>query len=202
MKKKLLALFLFPFLLLSGCNKKGQEEESPVTPPTEQYINVSVNEVTIEEDSTYQIETEIIKKGTIIFYSSANEEIATVNDDGLVTAIKAGETFITIRGGKDSYIVDIKVTSFQAKNSLQIVLTKDSFVVAKDDTYVLPLTVKLGNQVIDNATLSYTYSVDGVVSIDNLTLTALSVGEVSCVVTASYQSFEASKVFSVTVYQE
>lgn len=202
MKKKLLALFLFPFLLLSGCNKKGQEEESPVTPPAEQYINVSVNEVTIEEDSTYQIETEIIKKGTIIFYSSANEEIATVDDDGLVTAIKAGETFITVRGGKDSYIVDIKVTSFQAKDSLQIVLTKDSFVVTKDDTYVLPLTVKLGNQVIDNATLSYTYSVDGVVSIDNLTLTALSVGEVNCAVTASYQSFEASKVFSVTVYQE
>ena len=193
MKKLFLLALLIPFALC-GCNKKGGSENK------EQYINVAVNEVSIHEEETYQIETEIIKKGTIVFYSSNNETVALVNDEGLVTAISEGEAIISVRGGKDTYNVYVTVLPYQPHDSLQVVLTKDSFTIAVNDVYVLPITVKFGNEVIENPNLSYTYEQGGIVSISNLEMTGLSAGNTTCVVTASYLDEQASKSFTVKVY--
>ena len=194
MKKLLLSLLLIPFLL--GCKSNSKKSDAP----TDQYINVSVNEVSIMEEETYQIETEIIKKGTIVFYSSADDAIASVSDTGLITGIKAGETSITVRGGKDSYVVFVEVTPYQAHDSLQIVLTKESFTLEVGDEYALPLTVKMGNEIIDYPTLSYAFSDNTIVSIEGTMVTALKAGTTSCVVTASYQEQEVSKGFTISVY--
>lgn len=195
MKKLLLTLLLMPFLLL-GC-KKGNN--SSVT-SSEQYINVPVEELTLMEDDTYQIETEIIKEGTIVFYSSMDEEVAAVSDSGLITAIKEGTTNIVVRGGKDTFNIYLEVLPFQAKDSLQIVLTKDSFTLAVGDDYVLPLQVKIGNEVINNAELSFDISDTAVASINGLTITALNAGTTKCVATARYAQEEVSKGFNITVY--
>ena len=194
MKKLFLSLLLIPFLLV-GCKKSKRT-------PYEEYINVPVNEITLMEDDTYQIETTIVKAGTIVFYSSANDQIASVDDNGLVTAVKAGETTITVRGGKDSYNVFVTVTPFQAHDSLQIVMDKDQFTLAAGDEYVLPLQVKFGNSVVSGASLDFTIEKPSVVSINNVTATvsALSAGTTKCVVTASYQEEVVSKGFSITVY--
>ena len=193
MKKLFLTLLLVPFLLV-GC-KKGSKTSSE-----EQYINVEVSELTLMEDDTYQIETSVIKSGTIVFYSSANDKIASVNDDGLITAIKAGETTITVRGGKDSYNIFVTVTPFQAHDSLQIVMEKESYTLAVNDEYVLPLQVKIGNQVVEGATLDFTIENPAVLSINGLLVKALSAGTTKCVATASYQEEVVSKGFTVTVY--
>ncbi len=186
-------------LLLVGCNQNKQNSSDSGT-ATEQYINVPVSEVSLMEEKTYQIETQIIKAGTLVFYSSNNEEIASVNDNGLVTANKVGETTINVRGGRDSYIVFITVTPYQAEASLQIVIEKDEFTLEKDDEFVIPLTVKLGSEIIDNPLLSYTYEIDGIVSIVGITVTATMVGTTKCVATATYQDKEVSKSFTITVY--
>lgn len=193
MKKAFLSLLLVPFLL-AGCSKSSK------TSSAEQYIQVDVVELTLMEDDTYQIETNIVKKGTIVFYSSANESIATVSDEGLITAIKAGETTITIRGGKDSYNIFLTVNPFQAHNSLQIVMEKESYILAVSDEYVLPLQVKKGNEVINDASLDFTIEKPSIISINGLTVTALNAGTTKCVVTASYQEEVVSKGFSITVY--
>lgn len=196
MKKLLLLALLFPFILV-GCDKKEEEPQPEVKEP---YINVSVTEVTLEEEQQYQIVTEILKKGTIVFYSSNNDEIATVTDDGLVTAVKAGETTINIRGGKDSYSLFVTVLPYQAHDSLQIVLEKEEFTLAVNDKYNLPLTVKYGNEIILNPALTYTYETQGIVSIEGIEVTAKAVGTTKCVVTATYNEEEVSKIFTVTVY--
>lgn len=186
-------------LLLVGCNQNNQSSGGSET-VTDQYINVPITEVSLMEEKTYQIETQIIKAETLVFYSSNNEEIASVTDNGLVTANKVGETTINVRGGRDSYIVFITVTPYQAEASLQIILEKDTFTLEKDDEYILPLTVKLGNEIIDNPHLSYTYEVDGIVSIIGTTVTATMVGTTKCVATATYENKEVSKSFTITVY--
>lgn len=194
MKKRLLMLLLIPFLL--GC--KNNKESSVA--PAEQYINVPVEELTLMEDDTYQIETEIIKAGTIVFYSSMNEEVATVTDDGLITAIKEGSTDIVVRGGKDTFNIYVEVLQFQAKDSLQIVLDKESFTLGVGDDYLLPLKVMMGNTVINDAALTFDISDTTVASINNLTITALSAGTTKCVATAKYGQEEVSKGFNITVY--
>ena len=197
MKKLLLALFTLPFILL-GCNKQSGGHKPAPTP--EQYINVRVSQVTLEELETYQIETEILVPNTIVFYSSNNKNVAAVTDDGLVTAIAPGETSINIRGGKDYYSVFITVTTYQAKDSLQVVLSKKNFNLEVNDTFVLPLVVKYGNEVVNDYTVSYLYENEGVVSITNRVMTALNVGTTRVVVNATYNNQQASESFVVTVY--
>ena len=194
MKKRLLALLLIPFLL--GCKNKGNSS----VPHSEQYINVPVEELTLMEDDTYQIETEIIKAGTIVFYSSMNEEIVTVNDSGLVTALHAGTTDIVVRGGKDTFNIYVEVLPFQAKDSLQIVLDKDSFTLGVGEDYLLPLKVMVGNTVINDAELTFGVSDPAIASISGLTVTALSAGTTKCLATAKYGQEEVSKGFNITVY--
>ena len=194
MKKILLFMLLIPFALC-GCKKSGSSSSEP-----EHYINVPTSEVSLEVEETYQLDVEIIKKGTIVFYSSANEDIATVTDEGLITAINEGETTISVRGGQDVYTVFVNVIPYQAKDSLQIVLEKEEFVIEVNDEYILPLTVKYGNEIIENPSLSYTYENEGVVSIVGNVVTGLKEGETRCVVTASYEQKEVSKSFKITVY--
>ena len=197
MKKLLLALFTLPFILL-GCNKQNGGHKPAPTP--EQYINVRVSQVTLEELETYQIETEILVPNTIVFYSSNNNNVATVTDNGLVTAIAPGETSINIRGGKDYYSVFITVTTYQAKDSLQVVLSKKNFNLEVNDTFVLPLVVKYGNEVVNDYTVSYLYENEGVVSIADKVMTALNAGTTRVVVNATYNNQQASESFVVTVY--
>ena len=196
MKKLFLAILLVPFLL-GGCNKKNSGGDEQI--PEVHYIDVSVTEVSLIEGDTYQIPIEILKK-TIVICQSNNESVATVTHDGLVTAVAKGETSITITGGKDRFIVFVTVSPDEAKDSLQIVMVKDSFTIALGDEYILPLTVKHGNEVVSNPTLAYTYETEGIVSIEGLTVTALAVGSTKCVVNASYNEMSITASFNISVY--
>ena len=82
MRKALLPLLAIPFILL-GCNNNQGGGHKPAPTP-EQYINVEVNQITLEVEETYQINTEILVENTIVFYSSNNKGVATVTEDGLV----------------------------------------------------------------------------------------------------------------------
>ena len=183
MKKMFLSILLIP-LLLCGCNKKQQQEE--VVPEQKQYINVALSEVSLHEEEQYQIEVEILQKGTIVFYTSNDNNIASVDNNGLIQGVKAGETTISIRGGKDSYTLFVTVLPYQTKDSLQIVLLKNEFTLQVNDEYELPLTVKYGNTVIENPTLSYVYETEDIVTISSLTVSAKKAGTTQCVVTATY----------------
>ena len=198
MKKLIfLTLLLTPFLL-TGCNNNKQEtsQESQVS---DEYIKVLTEEINIMEEDSYQIQVEILRKGTIVFYSTSNEDIATVSDDGLVKGVSTGEAMITVRGGKNSYVIPVFFFFYQAKDSLQIVLDKDSFTIAKDDEYVLPLITKVGNEPV-NAELSFDIEDNTIISINDKIVKGLKAGTTKCLVTATYFEEEVSKSFTVTVY--
>ena len=210
MKKKLLPILLFP-LLLAGCSfdffglfkkkSSSSEQSGQVTPvtPEEHYIDVLETDLSLEIDEQYQLTITELKKSIIICQSS-NEEVATVSQEGLVMAISPGEATISISGGKDQFNVFVTVLPPEAKDSLQIVLVKQSFTLSLEDDYVLPLTVKLGNEIVLDASLDYEYETEGIVSISGLTVTPLSVGTTKCVVTASYNDMVASSSFTISVY--
>ena len=183
MKKLFVTLLIVPFLF--GCKNKKNN-----VVPAEQYIKVSVEELSLMEDDTYQINTEIVKSVTIVFYSSADESIATVS-----------ERSITIRGGKDTYTIFLEVLPYQAKDSLQIVLPKDSYVLAVNDTYTLPLEIKVGNAPVNDVVPSFSFENENIASIDeDFLITAKAIGSTKCLITASYQQQVVNKSFIVIVY--
>lgn len=194
MKRLFLAILSIPCLLLGGCGKSSGENK-----PVEHSINVPIDEVSLEEGNQFTIPIEIIKQ-TIVVCRSNDEEVATVTREGVITAIKEGETTISISGGQDHFTVFVTVLAKTAEDSLQIFMPKYDFTLAKNDVYTLPISVRYGNEEVNNPTLSYIYETEGIISISSLTLTALNKGTTKCVVTASYNGLEASEIFNVTVY--
>lgn len=195
MKKLFLTLLFIP-ALLTGCGGN----DSPVIPQAEHCIDVNINEVALIEGDQFQIPIEVVKPAIIICRSN-NEEVATVTHEGLVTAIKEGETSISISGGADRYLVFVTVLKETSKSSLSIDMPKDEFTLKVGDEYELPLTVKYGLETVKEPRLSYEYEVEEIVSITNLTVTAINVGITKVVVTASYDDLEVSEIFTITVYQ-
>jgi len=211
MKKKLLFTLLFP-LLLSGCSfnlfkksdansdqDRGQDSGEVTPQPTEHSINVIDTEISIEVGLQYQINIVELKK-TIIICQSSNDSVASVTQGGLVSALSPGEATISISGGQDRFNVFVTVLPPEAKDSLQIVMVKQLFTISLGDEYTLPLAVKLGNQLIEDATLTYQYETEGIVSISGLDVTPLAVGTTKCVVSASYNEMNTSSSFTITVY--
>ena len=112
------------------------------------------------------------------------------------------DVVVDIREGSPTYgkHTAVLLKPYDSHDSLQIVLDKDSFTLAVNDTFNLPISVKLGNQIINDALISYTIGNPQVVSISNNVVTALSAGTTKCVATASYLEEEVSKGFNITVY--
>ena len=204
MKKFILPVLLFP-LLVGGCtlfkkksNEEPQEQNEQVV-EEDHYIDVKDSEVSLIIGEQYQIEITQLKK-TIILCQSSNDNVATVTQSGLVTAVAQGETSISITGGKDRFIVFVSVLPDEAKDSLQIVMVKSSFIIEMGDEFTLPFVVKYGNQIVENPTFIYEYETTGIVSISGLNVTTLSAGTTRCVATASYNELSTSSSFTITVY--
>ena len=195
--KRLIPLLLLLPSFVAGCSSPNETSSSQVS--TDAYINVAIDSLTVMEEGTAKIDVEIIKQGTYVFFSSADSDIATVDDEGIVTGVKEGTTTITIRGGRDTFIVYVTVTPYQARESLQITLTKKSFTLENGDSFVLPLKVKLGGEEVE-AELSYEIENPAVVAIFSTTVTALSVGSTKVVASATYATYNAHIGFSITVY--
>lgn len=195
MKKFFLTLLFIPFLL-GGC---GSDNPGGGDTPVEHSIDVPISEVSIIEGHEFQIPIEVLKP-TIVVCRSNNEEIATVTHNGLVTGVKEGETTINISGGQDHFIVFVTVLEETSKASLQITMPKYNFTLKAGDKYNLPITVKYGSSVIKDPALSYEFEKEGIVSISELTVTALLAGTTKCVVTALYNELEVSELFTLTVY--
>ena len=195
MKKKLFSLLLLPFLF--ACSSISYQEDPKKE--VEKYIEVSTDKISIPLDGTYQLEVTIIEEYTIVFYSSEDENIVTIDDKGLISTVNYGETSVVVRGGKDTYVIPVEVIEQSTVDALQIVLPRDSYNIEVDDVYVLPISTKLGNEVVD-ATITYEIEDSTVISINNNVIKGLKSGASKVVATATYNDEEVSKGFVINVY--
>ena len=111
MKKRLLIIATLSLTLsfLVGCNEQ-QVEEDPNA-----YITFEVSDFVIgmNENQTYQISPsyhsdDSIKQKTFT-YKSSDETIATVNESGIITPVKAGTTSVVVSVGKISASVYLDI---------------------------------------------------------------------------------------------
>ena len=64
-------------------------------------LNITETDVNMYVGETHEIITDLVSDSTDkkITYQSDNEKVATVNDEGIVTAHKKGTAVITVKGG-------------------------------------------------------------------------------------------------------
>ncbi|MBQ6546895.1 MAG: Ig-like domain-containing protein [Bacilli bacterium] len=90
----------------------GKEEKEVVVCPAFDASMVHLKNISVVKGSKYNLEIDFGEKECVkgITYSSSDQNIATVSDDGVVEGIAVGNTVLTIRRGTKSASVTVNVT--------------------------------------------------------------------------------------------
>lgn len=95
--RKILFVMTLTAMVLTGCSKED------VKPP----MSIKNNDLSIHHDGTVKLIVE--NAAEAVTYSSENELIAEVSDDGIVTGGVKGSTKITVKSGQETAICNVTV---------------------------------------------------------------------------------------------
>ena len=202
MKMKRLFILLPLVTLLFGCNKQTKNNSSGGGEVIQNAITLNVNTISLSEEKTYQLEATVDPSLSkyLLFWSSEDEGTATVSDNGLVTAVKTGYTIIVAQVGKYFARCAVEVTNYVPVDSLSVSFDKTTLNLNVDDTYELTPVVKLGNQVIEDYTVTALISNVEVISYSSSVITALHAGNADILLTYSYLEYSVQQLLHVAVY--
>ena len=181
MNKKSLFSFIIvsAILLLAGCN-----------PPVQPTISIVPTSITLNLDETYALQATISPDNgnTPITWESSNMDIATVDAEGVVTAIAAGTTTIiaTIAGAEPAECVVTVVDN-------TIVMLTDSLELFVDDTYQLVAKLPACDT---TAQLIWTSETPEVASVDENGLVTVE-AEGTAIITASAEGLKSAQCIIV-----
>jgi len=171
--KKLLTLSLLGVMLLNSCAK---DKETIV-----EVQEVKLNQTTLNlvEEKTTQLEATVLPENAAnkeIIWTSSNKEIATVSEEGVITAIKEGVAKI-IASAKNEITGECELTVSAKKIPItEIVLSSEAETLAVGETFILQVGVAPQNTTSTELMVSNT--LPEVASMDNTgTITALAEGE-------------------------
>ena len=190
---------MIPFTLI-GCNNNNSSPIEQSSVQEENNITFNVDKVEVMEGDTFQLTYTYNKKtSALAFFSSRDSSIATVDDNGLITGVKAGTTNVSLMIGKETAFITVNVTKYTAKEDLSIDLAKLEYSLNVGDEFVLPIKARLGSKEVE-ATYTYVTDNSGVYEINNNTIKAIKAGTGELLIKASYESYTASLGIKVIVY--
>ncbi len=108
-KKILLALTALVALTLSFSSCKKDDNGNGKNPKTDVKLRVEPKEVKVMVGKTAQLTVTVEPADTKYTFESANAEIATVSDKGVITGVKIGKTVISVKAGNVTKTADVEV---------------------------------------------------------------------------------------------
>ena len=172
--KKLYLFIIISSLVLLGCTKKVES------------VTISPEEIELNADNheTYQLKAVVVPKSAEkkLTWTSSNEFVATVNDNGIVQSKDIGECTITAKAGDKS--ANCFVIVYDATTTLQsITFTDASKTICVGQSEKLTYSLKPS---FLNPKLTWTSSDNNIVKVsENGTITALAEG--TATITATHK---------------
>ncbi len=165
-------------------------------------ITLDKTEATINIDETVSIDAKCdVLENTDLVYSVEDESIATVDNEGVITGVKPGETIVSITDGISTFTFRIIVDageltpSLKFDNAINVTETR-----SKNDELDLKAKVIFNEKEYTDATITYSSSDTSVAEInDEGILTAKDVGVAKITVRADWRGFEITKEIELTV---
>lgn len=167
-------LFMALTLVLTGCDELAVEDN-----PWQSYLTMRTSDVTLTVGETYL--RKAVAAGTaVITYSSSDTEVATVDQEGKVTAIKAGTTMITAQTtgyyaeGKKNYIPEEKSYKVTVVAPAPVVFASNEYNEASWDGTTVVYEKKTATSTPTEMANGYTGSITSgwyTVTGDNVTIT-------------------------------
>lgn len=190
-----------------SCKKGGSESESGNSEPSDEVtVTLSATQVELSLEETFKVEATVAesRKGSLVFWSIRDKDVAEVTDDGIVKGIGVGNTILYAQCGDYTALCAVTVLSYEAPESLMIVLPKTEYSLNVDDKYELPLKARFGKDYADDVSFKFEVDCESVVIADNGVITAAKQGSAEVLITATYaengKEFTAYKYITIYVY--
>jgi hypothetical protein len=107
--KKYVSLLLMVFLAVAVMFTSCKSPDDDKKPTTTKSVSVSPSNITLDIDDTQQFTATTDPKGRKVTWSSSAPAVATVDKDGLVTAIKPGSATISAKSDKETGTAQVTV---------------------------------------------------------------------------------------------
>ena len=197
----IIALMCLPCFFSCG---KGKEDSSSSSEGKNATIAFVQNEVTISVGESVQVEVETTKKNVFIFWSIRDENLATVSDDGVITALAEGQTICYAEFAGERVMCLVKIVSPQAKPllSISVPYEGESVTLYVGDSLAINAIVRLGDSVVTDAQVEYEITQTDIVQVEGNEVVGEKVGEATVLIRATYENQVASLTLTVKVVEK
>lgn len=152
-------------------------------------VTLDKTELTIEYGKTAQLTATVTDIEEKVVWSTSNENIVKVDQDGKVTAVDTGTATVTATAGKKSAKCTVTVGEYQLAVTLNKAnVTLNPVVIGEDgvNTYQLKASVKANKKAVTPDTIKYETANANVATVNESGLvTAIGLGETTVTVTAT-----------------
>ena len=202
MKKKLLILLIMAFMAtaVTACKPQNGSETSTSTDSSSDLPMESFAEL---EDFTlgFGEKKTLTAKGENLIWSSSDNSIATVSQNGEVFAVGVGEATISVTNGVETVSCKILVTQSNTVPSCALDLSKRTIAIGKTITIIPEITV--AGVVLEHADIFYESEDPTKATVDaNGVVTAVAFGETKIFVTYSAGGYFDTLEVPVSVVED
>ena len=162
-------------------------------------VTLSESEITVDKDETYQLVATVLPSGATdksVTWSSSNENIATVDSNGVVSGVASGDATITVTTVDRGYTAQCSVSVTSVIHVTSVSLNKATTEIKKGETEQLTVTVLPANATDKSVTWSSSDPTIATVSNDG-TITAVGCGSATITVTTTDGGYTAQCATSV-----
>ena len=171
----------------------GNVKESAETPASSEKISLSV----VSKDMIFGDKFDIIcfyGGENAVVWSSSDETVAVVDDDGAVSTVGVGNCVITAKAGNSSASCKINVAMGNYLPELKVLhLSGDELSMRVGDEFEPEIKV-LFNKVYYDCEIGFSSSASGVVEYSDGKITAKAEGEVTATFTGSWLNFSSDRL--------
>ena len=198
--KKILCCILFMVMLALGCTACAPKQTDDGT--QENVIQFTQTELNLSVGESVQLEVTTAQKNVFIFWSMRDDDIASVDAKGVITALAIGETVCYAEfGGRTAMcLVRVSGKAVTQEISVSVPYQDNQVSLYEGGSIDLKATVKMGEEIVEGATLQYEAEDEAIASVEDGILSAKAIGETTVTIRVSYDGQTASTVVNVQVY--
>lgn len=188
-------------LLVSACNKDDTTREE--IDSDEKHLSVAVKEydVIVGDEATVSADYQT-KEGKVLAFSSANEKVAEVDENGRITANGIGETTIKVTYGEEEVTVSVKVGLGDLVPTLIIKhISQEKFTMTVGEEIEISPKVSFNGKEFSPDEISLTQTNDSVADISGGVIKPKGKGDTKVTLSCKWQGREFStlkRTFKIT----
>ncbi len=193
MKKRIFVLFLMAAALFvfASCNK----EEPPIV-NDEVEITLNKEEVSLNISETFQMVVEVLNTEETVVWSIDNPSIATVSQNGLITAVSSGTTYA--HATIDDVSESVKIIVLEKHFPILSLSHDEVEILVDSEDFTVTATVKF-KDVEQDVEVSWAVEDDSIATVLDGVITPVGVGETTITVSATFDDILLEETIIVKI---